>query len=46
MLIEQFITSCRSSPKELVLDIDASNVPLYGSQERCVGAPVKTGSDL
>ena len=33
VLIEQFIASHRRAPKELVLDIDASDVPLHGSQE-------------
>lgn len=31
--IEQFISSHRGAPKELVLDIDASDVPLHGAQE-------------
>ncbi|WHZ10529.1 MAG: Transposase [Burkholderiaceae bacterium] len=35
VLIEQFIASHRSAPAELVLDIDASDVPLHGSQESC-----------
>ena len=34
VLIEQFIASHRRVPKQLVLDIDASDVPLHGSQER------------
>jgi Transposase DDE domain group 1 len=33
VLIEQFIASHRRAPKELVLDIDASDVPLHGAQE-------------
>ena len=33
VLIEQFIASHKSSPEELVLDIDASDVPLHGGQE-------------
>jgi len=33
VLIEQFIASHRQVPKELVLDIDASDVPLHGAQE-------------
>lgn len=34
VLIEQFITRHRIAPSELVLDIDASDVPLHGRQER------------
>jgi hypothetical protein len=34
VLIEQFIASQKSTPRELVLDIDASDVPLHGRQER------------
>jgi hypothetical protein len=34
VLIEQFIASQKSAPRELVLDIDASDVPLHGRQER------------
>lgn len=34
MLIEQFIASHRAAPAELVLDIDACDVPLHGNQER------------
>jgi len=34
VLIEQFIASHRTAPAELVLDIDASDVPLHGKQER------------
>jgi len=34
VLIEQFIASYRSAPSELVLDIDASDVPLHGRQEQ------------
>jgi len=33
VLIEQFIASHQSAPEELVLDIDASDVPLHGEQE-------------
>jgi hypothetical protein len=33
VLIEQFIASHDSAPEELVLDIDASDVPLHGQQE-------------
>ena len=33
VLIEQFIASREGSPEELVLDIDASDVPLHGNQE-------------
>jgi hypothetical protein len=35
VLIEQFIASHQSPPEELVLDIDASDVPLHGGQELC-----------
>ena len=35
VLIEQFIASHKAPPEELVLDIDASDVPLHGSQEHC-----------
>jgi hypothetical protein len=34
VLIDQFIASHKSAPKELVLDFDASDVPLHGNQER------------
>jgi hypothetical protein len=34
VLIEQFIASHKTAPAELVLDIDASDVPLHGNQER------------
>ena len=34
VLIDQFIASHKTAPAELVLDIDASDVPLHGSQER------------
>ena len=34
VLIEQFIASHKTAPTELVLDIDASDVPLHGNQER------------
>jgi hypothetical protein len=33
VLIDQFIASHSAAPEELVLDIDASDVPLHGSQE-------------
>jgi hypothetical protein len=33
VLIDQFIASHHSAPDELVLDIDASDVPLHGEQE-------------
>lgn len=33
VLIEQFIASHKAAPQELVLDIDASDVPLHGAQE-------------
>ena len=33
VLIEQFIASHQAAPEELVLDIDASDVPLHGAQE-------------
>ena len=34
VLIEQFIAAQARTPKELVLDIDATHVPLHGAQER------------
>jgi len=34
VLIEQFIAGHATAPSELVLDIDASDVPLHGDQER------------
>ena len=34
VLIDQFIASHKTAPKELVLDFDASDVPLHGDQER------------
>lgn len=34
VLVEQFIASQARAPKELVLDIDATHVPLHGTQER------------
>ncbi len=34
VLASQFIASHRTAPTELVLDIDASDVPLHGNQER------------
>jgi hypothetical protein len=33
VLLDQFIASRDSAPHELVLDIDATHVPLYGAQE-------------
>jgi len=33
VLVEQFIASHRKAPAELVLDVDASDVPLHGEQE-------------
>ena len=33
VLVEQFIASQKIPPAELVLDIDASDIPLYGDQE-------------
>ena len=34
VLVEQFIASHKTPPSELMLDIDASDVPLHGNQER------------
>jgi hypothetical protein len=34
VLMQQFIASHRKPPKELVLDVDATHVPLHGQQER------------
>jgi hypothetical protein len=34
VLVEQFIAAQERAPKELVLDIDATHVPLHGAQER------------
>jgi hypothetical protein len=34
VLIEQFLASHRKAPEELILDVDASDVPLHGDQER------------
>jgi hypothetical protein len=34
VLLDQFIASRSSRPKELVLDIDATHVPLHGEQEK------------
>lgn len=34
VLMDQFIASHKTAPSELVLDIDASDVPLHGNQER------------
>ncbi len=33
VLLDQFIASRRAAPDELVLDIDATHIPLYGDQE-------------
>ena len=33
VLVEQFIAGHKTAPSELVLDIDASDVPLHGNQE-------------
>ena len=33
VLIEQFIASQQTTPDELILDIDASDIPLHGDQE-------------
>ena len=33
VLIDQFIASRKTAPTELVLDVDATHVPLYGAQE-------------
>lgn len=33
VLVEQFIASFESAPTELILDVDASDVPLHGDQE-------------
>jgi hypothetical protein len=34
VLIDQFIASHKTAPNELVLDIDASDIPLHGNQEQ------------
>lgn len=34
VLLDQFIAGRKTSPQELVLDIDATHVPLHGAQER------------
>lgn len=34
VLIEQFIAAQETAPSELILDVDASDVPLHGDQER------------
>jgi hypothetical protein len=34
VLMQQFIASHTKAPKELVLDVDATHVPLHGEQER------------
>lgn len=33
VLVEQFIAQHRRAPRELILDVDASDVPLHGDQE-------------
>lgn len=33
VLVEHFIASFPSAPKELILDVDASDIPLHGEQE-------------
>lgn len=33
VLLDQFIASRKTAPDELVLDVDATHVPLYGAQE-------------
>ena len=33
VLVEQFIASFETAPSELILDVDASDVPLHGDQE-------------
>jgi hypothetical protein len=33
VLVEQFITAQKKAPRELILDVDASDVPLHGEQE-------------
>jgi hypothetical protein len=33
ILIDTFIASFHSAPKELILDIDATDIPVYGNQE-------------
>jgi hypothetical protein len=34
VLVEQFIASQRTAPQELILDVDASDIPLHGAQEQ------------
>lgn len=34
VLVDQFVASHQKAPEELVLDIDASDIPLHGDQER------------
>lgn len=34
VLVDQFVASHKTAPQELVLDIDASDIPLHGDQER------------
>lgn len=33
VLVDQFVASHKAPPKELVLDVDASDIPLHGNQE-------------
>src|SRR3546814_6683814 len=33
VLVEHFIANFATAPKELILDVDASDVPLHGDQE-------------
>jgi hypothetical protein len=34
VLVDQFVASYRKAPREIVLDIDASDIPLHGAQEQ------------
>jgi len=34
VLVEQFITNQKTTPEELILDIDTSDIPLHGDQEK------------
>lgn len=34
VLLEQFVASRKTAPTELVLDVDATHIPLHGQQER------------
>jgi len=34
VLLDQFVNSRTTAPRELVLDVDATHVPLYGTQEK------------